>query len=201
MQINLQRSLSVFLLTLILIIGILLRLYRFSSPIADWHSWRQADTSSVSRMFVERGYDLLHPRFHDLSNVPSGRDNPEGYRFVEFPLYNLLQAGLYDLLGVFSLEEWGRIVSIFSSVMTIFFIFFILKDFVNDKAAYLGALFYAVAPFSVYYGRAILPDQTMIMTVLGSIYFFSKWVRISRHFNFEYMVLALTSFLDIFTSS
>lgn len=177
MQINFQRALSVFLITLILIIAILLRLYRFSNPIADWHSWRQVDTSSVSRMFVEKGYDLLHPRFHDLSNVPSGKDNPEGYRFVEFPLYNLLQAGFYDLLGVFSLEEWGRIVSILSSLMTILFIFFILKDFVDDKAAYFGALFYALAPFSVYYGRAILPDQTMIMAVFGSIYFFSKWIR------------------------
>jgi len=93
-------------LALILLAGFLARLYRFDNPIADWHSWRQADTSAVSRNFVNSGFDILRPRFDDLSNVPSGFDNPQGYRFVEFPFYNIAQAGLYKLFGVLTLEEW-----------------------------------------------------------------------------------------------
>src|SRR5579863_9866422 len=108
-------------LLIILLLAFAVRLYRFSNPIADWHSWRQADTSAVSRNFVTMGIDILHPRFDDLSNVPSGLDNPNGYRFVEFPIYNLAQAGFYMLLHTFTLEEWGRIVTIFSSLSTIVF--------------------------------------------------------------------------------
>ncbi|HVF69497.1 MAG TPA: hypothetical protein VNA13_02935, partial [Xanthomonadales bacterium] len=96
-------------LILILTGGFLLRLYRLDSPVADWHSWRQADTSAVSRNFVKNGFDILHPRFDDLSNVPSGIDNLEGYRFVEFPIYNIKQAFLFKTFGILTLEEWGRI--------------------------------------------------------------------------------------------
>ena len=66
-----------------------LRLYRLHYPLLDWHSWRQADTASVTREYVKaKRVDLLQPRYHDLSNIPSGRPNPEGYRMVEFPIIN-----------------------------------------------------------------------------------------------------------------
>ena len=45
-------KLKIALVFLILLVGLLLRLYRFDNPIADWHSWRQADTSAVSRNFA-----------------------------------------------------------------------------------------------------------------------------------------------------
>ena len=79
-----MKRVKYFLLLLILIGAFGVRLYRFDGPIADWHSWRQSDTSAVSRNFVKYGFDILHPKFDDLSNVPSGLDNPNGYRFVEF---------------------------------------------------------------------------------------------------------------------
>ena len=41
--------------------GVAVRLYKITSPIGDWHSWRQADTSAVTRNFVKYGSDLLHP--------------------------------------------------------------------------------------------------------------------------------------------
>ncbi|CAN5193637.1 glycosyltransferase family 39 protein [soil metagenome] len=165
----------IILLILMLLGGFLLRLYRLDNPIADWHSWRQADTSSVSRNFVTKGYDILHPRFDDLSNVPSGNDNPQGYRFVEFPLYNIAQAGLFQIIGIFTLEEWGRLISIFSSLITSVFLYLMVKKHWTQKAGLLTAFFYTFLPYSIYYGRTILPDTTMIMTTLGSIYFFDLW--------------------------
>ena len=112
------------ILLVIILFGFVVRLYRFDNPIADWHSWRQADTSSVSRNFVNERFDLLHPTYHDLSNVPSGIENPKGYRFVEFPIYNMFQAGGFVLFDFLTLEQWGRLVSIFSSLLSgLFFIF------------------------------------------------------------------------------
>src|SRR5574342_520304 len=96
-------------LILILFSSLILKFYHFDNPIADWHSWRQADTSSVSRNFAQNGFDLLHPRMDNISNVQSGLDNPQGYFFVEFPLYNIFQAGLFMTFGGFTLEQWGRL--------------------------------------------------------------------------------------------
>lgn len=178
------------LLSLIIFLAFVVRLYGFANPIADWHSWRQADTSAVSRNFVKMGYDVLHPKFDDLSNVPSGRDNPEGYRFVEFPIFNLLQAILYQTIGILTLEEWGRLVTIFSSLASIFFIFALVKKYANEKAALLSAVFFAFLPYSIFYGRVILPDPTMVATSLGGVYFFTKYLNEKKP-GVKYFLLSL----------
>lgn len=164
------------LLALILVFAFLVRLYHFSAPVADWHSWRQADTSAVSRNFIQSGFDLLHPRFDDISNVPSKLDNPDGYRFVEFPLYNLFQAGLYKLFGIFTIEEWGRLVSIFASLSSLIVLYLLMKKYVNVRAGLLTAFFYAFIPYNIYYGRTILPDTSMVAATLAAIYFFDLWI-------------------------
>lgn len=167
---------EIFLLFLILIGAFYVRLYKFDSPVADWHSWRQVDTSAVSRTFVQEGYDILRPRFPDLSKGVSLIDNPQGYRFVEFPIYNVAQAILYQQIGRYTLEEWGRLITIFSSLISILFLYALLKKYVNSRAGILAAFFFAFVPYNIYFGRTILPDQSMIASLLAGIYFFSNWI-------------------------
>jgi len=169
------------LVLLLLAIGFAVRLYRFDNPIADWHSWRQADVSAVSRNFVKYGFDLLHPRMNNISNVQSGLENPQGYFFTEFPLYNALQAGLFVNLHILTLEEWGRIITIFSSLLGSFFLFLIVKRNASVQAAFSVFIFALFLPFNVYYGRTILPDSSMIMAVLGGIYFFDRWLEETKN--------------------
>ncbi|MBI2032410.1 MAG: glycosyltransferase family 39 protein [Candidatus Levybacteria bacterium] len=170
-----MKNIHIIILAGIIFFGFIFRLYRFDNPIAEWHSWRQVDTSSVSRVFVEEGFDLLHPKYHDLSNVPSGKNNPEGYRFVEFPIYNLLQGGLFKLVGLLSLEEWGRLITIFSSLSSLLFIYLILSKHQGRISGLIAAFFFGFLPFSIYYGRVVLPDTMTAAGVLGGIYFFDLW--------------------------
>ena len=157
-------------------VGFIVRLYRFDGPVADWHSWRQSDTSAVSRIYVERGFDLLHPRYYDISKIQTDKENPQGYRFVEFPIYNIFQAGLFDLSKSLTLEEWGRVVSIISSLVSSIFLFLIVKKYFSLNAALFSAFFFMFLPFSIYFGRTILPDEMMVMASLASIYFFGLWI-------------------------
>lgn len=171
-----MKKIEFFLLMLIILGAFAVRLYRFDGPIADWHSWRQSDTSAVSRNFIKYGFDVLHPRFDDLSNGVSLIDNPQGYRFVEFPIYNVLQAGFFALFGYFTLEQWGRLVTIFSSLGSLAFLYLIVKKYISPRASLFVAFFYAFLPYNIYFGRVILPDQLMVALMLGGIYFFDKWV-------------------------
>lgn len=164
------------ILIILIALGFLVRLYRFDSPIADWHSWRQADTSSVSRNFVENGFDIFHPRFDDLSNVPSGLDNPQGYRFVEFPTYNILQAGFYMIFGSLTLEQWGRLVTIIFSLVSSLFLYLLVKKRSDELTAIATIFFFLFLPFNVFYTRTILPDPSMVTYILGGIYFFDLWI-------------------------
>ena len=86
------KNIEYYFVSIILILAFFVRLYKINNPVADWHSFRQADTASVSRIYVEEGINLLFPKYHDLSSTQSRIFNPEGYRFVEFPVFNALHA-------------------------------------------------------------------------------------------------------------
>ena len=172
-----MKNLHVFLLSFILIFGFIVRLYKFNNPIADWHSWRQVDTSSVSHMFVDYGFNLATPRYQDISNIASGFENPQGYRFVEFPIYNALQAGLFIAFKTITLEEWGRIVTIISSLSTSLLLFLLVRRYLDSRTALFTSFFYTFLPYSIYYGRTLLPDTTMVAFSIAGVYFFDTYIR------------------------
>lgn len=163
-------------LVLLFVLGFVVRLYRFDGPVADWHSFRQSDTNAVSIIFAREGIDLLHPRYFDISNVQSGYENPKGYRMVEFPIYNAVQAGLFGTTGILTLEKWGRLISIFATLAGAWFVYLLTKKYANEVAGLFGAFFYLFLPFSIYYGRTILPDPSMAGSILAGTYFFDLWI-------------------------
>ena len=163
-------------LLLILLLAFALRLYKIDNPIADWHSWRQADTAAVSRSFIEYGFHPLYPRFEDLSNSPSRLENPQGWRFVEFPIFNLIHAGFFKLIGIFNLDIWGRLTAVVASLFSLFFLYLIIAKFWGKRTGLFSVFFFAVLPFNIFYSRAILPEPLMIAFSLGAIYFFeANW--------------------------
>lgn len=181
---------------LVFIIGLLFRLYRFNEPLADWHSWRQADTSAVSRIFAEKGFDILHPKYLDISNIQTGVDNPEGYRFVEFPIYNIAQAAGFKFIGGLSLIGWGRLITIISSLFAGLFLYLFVKRHFSEKIAIFTLIFYTFLPFSIYYGRTILPDTMMVAMSLGGLYFFD--IYLGKKSNSRYTLLLISA---LFTST
>src|SRR5258708_4213290 len=86
------------------------------------------------------------------------------------------QAVLFQVFAHFTIEEWGRLVSIIASVGTILFLYLLVKKYVSVQAGLLAGLCYAVIPFSIYYGRTILPDTAMAATIIGEVYFFDAWI-------------------------
>jgi len=171
---NAFKKIDLFLLTFVLIVALSLRLYKINIPLADFHSWRQVDTASVAANFVKNGFDLMHPTFHDLSNVPSGLDNPNGYRMVEFPLYNASFAFLYKLMPSIPLEVWGRIVTIFFSLVIISIIYYLVLKEANRTAAFFAGLIYGIMPFIVFFSRVVLPDTSALAFVFIAIFFLYK---------------------------
>lgn len=148
------------LLFLIFVLTIGLRLYRIDAPLGDWHSWRQSDTAAVARNFIKFGFDPSRPRYDDLSSIPSGKDNPMGYRMVEFPLYQLIGAALFKTFGQFSIEVWLRLVTVVAAAGTA-----VLLARVNILAGFM----YAVLPYSIYFGRTILPETLAVFLAILSL--------------------------------
>ncbi|OGM08601.1 hypothetical protein A2159_01255, partial [Candidatus Woesebacteria bacterium RBG_13_34_9] len=158
------------------------RLYKLESPLADWHSWRQADTASVTRIFVSDGINLLYPRYYDISSVQTGIFNPIGFRFVEFPVFNAIHAFFVLNFSFFNLEVWGRLVSIFSSLICIFFIYLIGKRFMGTWGGLLSAGFFSFIPFNIYFSRVILPEPMATMFAIVGLYLFIKFIDSNKSF-------------------
>lgn len=168
-----------FLLTVIVLLGFLARLYKIDNPVADWHSWRQADTASVTRIYVNDGVNLLYPRYHDMSLLQTGKDNPQGYRFVEFPIFNAIHAALVSSFPFYSLEKWGRLLSVFSSLVSVVLIYILGKRFLGTAGGLLSALFLALLPFNIYFSRVILPEPMSVMFGLAALVAFPSHLFLS----------------------
>ena len=146
------------LLSVIFLLGFLVRLYKINNPVADWHSWRQADTASVTRTYIRDGINLLLPRYHDISSIQTGIFNPNGYRMVEFPVYNAINAILAIRFQSVPQEVWGRLLTIGFALVTSFFLYLIGKKILGKWGGVLTAFFYLFIPFNIYFTRVILPD-------------------------------------------
>ena len=160
------------ILSIMLVIGFVVRLYKIDNPIADWHSWRQADTSAVSRNFVKDGIDMFYPRYDDVSSIQSGKDNPNGIRMVEFPIYNAIHAVLFKTFRIYTLEKWGRLLTTAISLLTAVFLFLLGRKHYSSKIGLLTAFFFLFLPFNIYFSRVVLPDPLGVLFVVSSLYFF-----------------------------
>lgn len=171
-RINNYKHNEYIILAIILISALILRIYKINNPVADWHSFRQADTASVTRLYIQNGINLLYPKYHDISRVQSGMFNPQGYRFVEFPIYNALNAITYKIFPRVTLEVWGRILSITSSLITAFFLYLIGKSLYDKWFGVYASAIFSYIPFNIYFSRVILPEPMAVMLGVVGLYFF-----------------------------
>ncbi|MFA5136379.1 MAG: glycosyltransferase family 39 protein [Patescibacteria group bacterium] len=168
-------KLDIIILIFLLLIAFVFRLYHITSPLSDSYSWRQADTAAVARNFVKDGFNLLEPRYDDLSSIQSGKENPEGLRFVEFPLYNAMFGLLYAAFPYLALEVYGRLISIVFSLILICIIYILLFTEHSRTAAIIGAFIYGVFPAFVFFSRVVLPETTAVSFTFLSILLLSLW--------------------------
>lgn len=172
----------------IAILSVSLRLYKLTGPIADWHSWRQSDTAAVARNYLVNGIDPLHPRYDDLSNIQTGFDNPQGYRMVEFPLYQIVGAYIGTILPSVSIEVILRILTIIASTVTGLALGILILRRVSTIAGIATAFIYAILPYSMYYGRTILPDPHAVMWAVLSLLCIDIGMTVSKR-KWVYIVL------------
>jgi len=148
--------------------------YRIDEPVADWHSWRQADTAAVTRNFIKEGFTPLFPKFDSYYALnETGAPNPNRYFFAEFPLYNSITYPLYRMFGVH--ELYARLISIVVSSLTTLVLYLLVKKRSGMGMALLAAIFYAILPYNWFYGRVILADPLYILFSVTTLYLVTVW--------------------------
>lgn len=162
-------------LILVFLLAFGLRLYKIDNPLADWHSWRQADTASISRNFIKEGFTPFYPKsdsFYALNSY--GDKNINRYFLAEFPLYNIIAHPLYLIFGV--KEFLLRLVSAVFSSATVIVLFFLVKKYSSSLAAYLATLFLTIIPFNIYYGRVTMADPLHVFLSVSALLLVTLWL-------------------------
>jgi len=93
----------------------------------------------------------------------------------------------------------GRLFSVFTGFISLFFIFCLLFFLFDKKTAFLGSIFYIFTPYFLFYDRMALTDSAVNMGFLGILFFsllLIKYIRLDLA-----LIFALFSGLALLTKS
>jgi 4-amino-4-deoxy-L-arabinose transferase-like glycosyltransferase len=129
------------------------RLPGLDPTLTDHDTWRQTDTATIARNFLEEPR-ILWPR------VNWGAPGP-GYVEAEFQLYTFATSLLYRIFGENPL--YGRILTLLVSAISCLVFFRISRRFFDPKLALMSVSIYAMAPLLFRYSYVFMPDATCIL--------------------------------------
>lgn len=156
------------IVTLIIALGLFLRVYKFDIPLVEFYPTRQVQTANITRNLIEDHFNFLYPRVDYFG--------PEHkYLLIEFPGYNMIVALVSSTLGKF--EDWhGRIVSIASYVLSAVFLFLLVSKLFSKTIAAYSVAFFTFSPLNILTSRAFQPDQMMLFSAIATLYFLYSWL-------------------------
>lgn len=151
-----------------LALGLVLRLWHIAAPLLDHPGWRQGDTASIARNFVELRYNILFPQVE--YNGP-----PPNYVELELQIIPFLAATAYKLVGVHPII--GRLIAIAFGLGTIAVTGALARWLFASTAAGIAALaLAAIFPGSIYYSRTFQPDGAMVFFFVAALYAWGRFV-------------------------
>ncbi len=175
-----RRDTLVFLLILAGLI--IIRLYHIdTAPLEMEESWRQADTASIARNFVQYRFNILYPNFNydgPFPNVPA----------LEFQVTTFAIAILYKLFGFSYL--WARSIPICFFMISAILLYLFVKKYLGQTGATFSLIIYGTLPVNAYYSRAIMPEAAGLMFFIGGFYCFDCWITSKK-----FTVLVLSAIL------
>ncbi|MGB3296795.1 MAG: glycosyltransferase family 39 protein [Phormidesmis sp.] len=176
-----KRAINRFPLLFLMVLALIPRLYNLHSPVIGVHSWRQADTAAIARNFYEAllAYPGEFLTFFGVFAYPQVDWGGGGYAETEFPLYPALVSLIYRGLGPH--EIYARGLAAIFSLIGLYFLYRLVELCFDSSVAFWSALFYAILPLSVFYSRTVQPESLVIMSSLGGLLFFKRWLGDERH--------------------
>ena len=183
------------ILLVILFTGLLVRLWRINIPLLEFYPTRQVQTAEITQNLIKDNFNLFYPRVDYF-----GPDRV--YYMYEFPGYNLIVAALHQISGNVS-DINGRIVSIFSYLVAIIFLYKIAAELLNKQIALIAIFFFSLFPLNVLVSRSFQPDEMMLASSLGALYFLLLWVkkRLWRYLVFSCILFAWAALIKVVAPS
>lgn len=160
-----DRLLLIFILSLILVLRIT---YISNSPYEQGENWRQSDTESIARNFLEDKFNIFYPQFNYDGPLPN-------YVQLEFQITTFIIAILYKFFGYNYI--FARAVPLCFFMGSCIFLYLIGRMFYSKEQAYIVLVIYGILPINIYFSRAIMPESAALFFYLAAYYYFLKWIK------------------------
>ena len=153
-----------------------IKLYHFTMPALDWHSWKQIYTLASARyIYLDGASAFWIPRQDLLQSL-----DPESNRtFLEFPLIHLLMAMGYWAIG--GEAEWvGRLWSILFSLLGGVYLARLARRDLTPSAGVIAVGIFALSPMNVYYQHMPVTDVPFLAFMIVGLFYFVRWLEGGR---------------------
>lgn len=156
------------ILLLIVVFGISLRFWSLNRPLVGNHEHRAVAYGMMARNAVNDANAIFKPSF-DL--IIGGEPS---FCMLEIP-YAAYMAGYLWKFTNFSIDFWGRLISLVSFVFSIILFYGIVKKISGSKTALIASFVLAVSPISVILGQSFQMEYPALTLILGSLYLILEW--------------------------
>lgn len=160
-----------------IVFGVALRLSHVADPyLADFHSWRQADTAAFAHGYLT---DSLNPFDPSIDRYPcEHRASPFGRVESEWPAVQWVAVVPLALLGVDFPPAWYlRSVSILFFVFTCLYLAALVRRLDgNHPTATLSVLAFSAFPLSIFFTRTVQPDGPALCFAVGLLFHLDRWL-------------------------
>ncbi|MCB9589047.1 MAG: glycosyltransferase family 39 protein [Polyangiaceae bacterium] len=172
-----RRWLALVGVALVVLVGVGLRCIHLRDPfIADFHSWRQADSAGFAHGYLIETLNPFSPR---ASRQPCEvADAPFGLVEAELPISAWLSAVPLRLLGVSFPPPWYlRSVSIVFFVLTAFYLYRLQRLLgANRFESGSSLLVFATLPLAIFFNRTPQPDGPALAFCVAFLYHLERWL-------------------------
>lgn len=162
----------------ILILATAIRSYEIASPIGK--PWESGWMDILGRNHYILGF--AQTQFLPVLSTYHG----ELIFYIHHPpLFPVLVGLSYYIFGLY--EYSARLVPIFFSVLTIFFLYLLIRDLFNKEIAIICSFLLAVIPLSGYFGRIVSNEVQCVFFIVLTIWAVFQWEK-SQNRIFQYIL-------------
>lgn len=146
-----------------------------NSPYEAFNSWREGDTYSIARNFLNRDFNILKPQFF--------YDGPEP-NIVQLELQILTYLGAC-FQRIFSSEGSFiyRAISYAFFLGSAIYLYKLERKFASFLPSIVGIIVYFLMPLSMQYSRSIMPETLALFFFMGSMFHAYEWYQTDKDFN------------------
>jgi|GEM_PF-1873123 len=156
------------LIGLLLVVTLGARAVRLDTTYLDQHAHRQTIVATIARNFYEKDANILWPQVNWRADAPN-------YVATTFPLVPWLTALGYRVAGE---QPWvGRSLVALFSALAVVSMFGLVSLYWGQVAGFLAALFVALSPLGIFYGRALIDDVPAMALGIAGLWGIAVWAR------------------------